>query len=281
MTTRYLERPRSLEEALEIKASRPEALFLAGGATLIAMKNAGLIEPEGLIALEGIQALRGVTQGQDGSIRIGAMTRHRDTAACPLLTGSLALVREAASQIANPPVRNMGTMGGSLANADPGADYPAALVAAEAELELIGPSGARRLPISDFFVDWYETALEEGEILASIHLPKPENRPSTYRKLTRVSGDYATASCAVALTADGGLRAAIGACGPAPLRARVAEATLLGRLHDPAAVAVLGEALVALSDPVDDVRGSAAYRRRLIPRLLASTLDTLLEREAA
>lgn len=277
----YLERPRSLEEALEQKAARPEALFLAGGATLIAMKNAGLVEPEGLIALEGIEALRGITQEADGSIRIGAMTRHRETATCVLLTGSLALVREAASQIANPPVRNMGTVGGALANADPGADYPAALVAAEAELELVGPEGSRRLPIADFFLDWYETALDEGEIVAAIHLPRPDDRPSSYRKLARVSGDYATASCALVLTADAGLRAAIGACGPAPLRAVDAEGKLRGKLNDPAAVAALGEALVAISDPVDDVRGSAAYRRRLIPRLLASTLDTLLEREAA
>ncbi|MEQ8652120.1 MAG: xanthine dehydrogenase family protein subunit M [Kiloniellales bacterium] len=277
----YLERPKTLTEALEIKAARPEALFLAGGATLIAMKNAGLVDPEGLIALEGIEDLRGITQEPDGRIRIGAMTRHRETAASPQLTGSLALVREAAGKIANPPVRNMGTMGGALANADPGADYPAALVAAEAELELIGPDGSRRLPIADFFLDWYETALAEGEILAAIRLPKPEARASTYRKLARVSGDYATASCAVALTADQGLRVAIGACGPAPLRAPEAEADLRGKLHDPAAVAALGAALVALADPVDDVRGSAAYRLRLIPRLLASTLGTLLEREAA
>ncbi len=277
----YLERPQSLEEALAIKAERPGALFLAGGATLIAMKNAGLVEPEGLIALEGIEDLRGIRREEDSRIRIGAMTRHRETASSPLLTGSLALVAEAAGKIANPPVRNMGTMGGSLANADPGADYPAALVAAEAELELVGPEGSRVLPIADFFLDWYETALEEGEILAAIRLPRPEPTPSSYRKLARVSGDYATASCALALTADGGLRAAIGACGPAPLRAPEAEAALHGRLGDPAAVTALGEALVALSDPIDDVRGSADYRRRLIPRLLASGLAELLQEAAA
>ncbi len=277
----FLERPRSLEEAIAIKAERPEALYLAGGATLIAMKNAGLVEPEGFIALEAIEALRGISRAADGGIRIGAMTRHRETAECEHLTGSLALVREAAGRIANPPVRNMGTMGGALANADPGADYPAALTAAEAELEFVGPEGPRRLPIGDFFLDWYETALGEGEILAAIHLPPTEPQPSRYRKLARASGDFATASCALVLTPDAGLRVAIGACGPAPLRNPEAEAQVRGKLQDPAAIAALGEALVAIADPIDDVRGSADYRRRLIPRLLRSTLSDLLQNEAA
>ncbi len=275
----FVQRPTRLDEALALKAAQPDSLYLAGGATLVAMKNAGLIEPESLIALDGLQELSGITRLADGSIRIGAMTRHRETAASPLLTGSLAMLRQAAGKIANPPVRNMGTMGGSLANADPGADYPAALVAAEAELELMGPEGERRLPISELFLDWYETALKQDELITGIHLPTPSAAPSHYRKLARVSGDYATASCAMVLTADGGLRVAIGACGPAPLRAPAAEAALCGHLHDPKALAEFSQSLVDLADPIDDVRGSADYRRKLIPRLISASLDRLLQEQ--
>lgn len=276
-----LQRPRSVEEALALKREQPDARFLAGGATLVAMKNAGLVEPAAYIALEGIEALRGIARQADGSLRIGAMTRHRETAASALLTGTLAMVRQAAGKIANPPVRNMGTIGGSLANADPGADYPAALAAAEAELEIAGAEGRRRVPLLGFHFDWYETALGEDELLTAVLLPPPRPGRSAYVKLARVSGDYATASCAVAVEDDGSLRAAIGACGPGPLRAPEAEAALAGRLADPEAVAALGAALVALADPIDDVRGSADYRLRLIPRMLASTLTGLLAEERA
>ncbi len=277
----FLERPRTVEEALTCKAVRPDARFLAGGASLIAMRNAGLVVPDGYIALEGIEELHGIMQSPDGGLRIGAMTRHRLCAASASLTGSLELVRQAARQIANPPVRNMGTIGGSLANADPGADYPAALSAADAEVEIAAAEGRRRLGLADFFLDWYETALGEDELLTAILLPAPQAGPSAYRKLARVSGDYATASCAVVLDQDGGLRAAIGGCGPAPLRSTEAETAIRGRLHDAAAIADLGRALVDLADPIDDVRGSAAYRRLLIPRLLASTLAHLLRQEQA
>lgn len=283
MSATRLARPGSLTEALALLESEPGARCLAGGATLVAMMNAGLVEPSLLVALDGVAELSGITARSDGGLRIGAMTRHRDTASEVRLTGSLAMVRQAAGVIANAVVRNMGTMGGSVAFADPAADYPPALVAAGAEIEIAGSGGGRRLRACDFFRDWYTTALEPGEIVAAINLPPPAPRPSLYRKHARTSGDFAIASIALALTADrAGVRVAIGGCGPVPLRLDAAEEALAGRLGDPAAVAAAGSLLAEAADPVDDVRGSADYRRRLIPRLLAAGLAELRQaREAA
>jgi carbon-monoxide dehydrogenase medium subunit len=277
--------PQSLDEAVAFLAEHKGARPISGGATLVAMKNAGLVEASHFVSLERIAVLHGISVGADGGIHIGAMTRHRDTAASDLLTGSLNVLRRAASMIANRPVRNMGTIGGSVANADPAADYLPALVCVGATVETHGPAGARKVAITDFIVDWYETVLANGEIVTGVALPAPQTRPSVYRKLARVSGDFATASCAMALDENeqgATINVAIGACGPAPVRDPAAEEALRGRLDDPKAVAAFGEKLAALADPVDDVRGSAAYRLRLIPRLIALTLrDLHREKERA
>ncbi len=283
MSETRLARPASLDEALALLDAEPTARCLAGGATLVAMMNAGLVEPGLLVALDGIAELRGITAMPGGGLCIGAMTRHRETVSETRLAGSLAMVREAAGVIANAVVRNMGTMGGSISFADPAADYPPALVAAGAEIEIARKGGRRRLPVREFFHDWYTTALEPGEIVTAIHLPAPGPQASLYRKHARSSGDFAIASIALALAADGtGVRIAVGGCGPAPLRVEAAEQALAARPADPAAIAAAAALLVDAADPVDDMRGSADYRRRLIPRLLAAGMGDLLQmREAA
>ncbi len=256
-------------------ANEPDARLLAGGATLVAMINADLASPDTLIALSGIGDLRGIAQQSDGSFRVGAMTLHRETASDDRLTGQLAVVREAAGVIANPVVRNMGTMGGAVAFADPAADYLPALAVLDATVELTGPDGVRRLGIPDFLVDWYGTAMAPGEILTAIHLPAPREGRGIYRKLARTSGDYAIASCAVVLEAGGNVRAAVGACGPGPVRDTAAEAELAGRADQAGAVQAFVGRLADKADPLSDVRGSAEYRRRLIPRIVTAALGEL------
>src|SRR5262245_48920414 len=140
-----LYRPATVQEAVALLARDPEARPLAGGATLVAMINARVAEPSALVSLAGIAEIRGITQLPDGGVRIGAFTRHRETASCELLTGALAVVPHAASQIANATVRNMGTIGGSISFADPGLDYPPALVAAGATIEIASAQGTRRV----------------------------------------------------------------------------------------------------------------------------------------
>lgn len=268
--------PDSIEQAVALLAAHEDARPISGGATLVAMRNAGLVDASHLVSLDRIAGLGGIEMLDDGRIRIGAMTRHAETAACEALTGSLEVLRQAAGMIANRVVRNMGTMGGSVANADPAADYLPALACCDAVLTIHGPGGARDIGILDYVEDWYETALEDGEMITAFTLPAPVPVPSAYRKIARVSGDFATASCAMAMEPDGqGIRVAIGACGPGPLRSPEAEAALRGRLHDPVARAEFAQALADMADPIDDVRGSADYRLALIPRLINSVLNHL------
>jgi carbon-monoxide dehydrogenase medium subunit len=275
--------PTSLEEAVQLLAEDPEARCLAGGATLVAMMNARLVEPSALVSLRMIKEMTGIARAGDGSVRIGAMTRHRMTASSPDLEAAQRVVRHAASVIANPPVRNMGTMGGSIAFADPGADYPPALVAADAEIELLGSGGTRRVKAADFFTDWYQTVLEPGELVTAIHLPAGDaDAIGYYDKLARVEGDYATASAAIVLCMEGrecaGIAIAIGACGPKPVRLPEAESKLVGSALDDAALAAAGALLAEAADPVDDVRASADYRRLVIPRLVRRAVRAALGR---
>lgn len=276
--------PESLDEAITLFHQQSDAFILAGGATLIAMKNAGLVQVGKYISLERVQELQGISQLEDGTIRVGSMTRHCVTAESELLKESLHVVRQAAQSIANVPVRNMGTIGGSLANADPAADYLAALVCVDAKIEIVGPDGKRVTPIKDFLVDWYETILSHGDIISAILLPPAGPGHSMYRKVARVSGDFAIASCAISLkesSQDAVAQIAIGGCGPAPLRDRDAEVQLHKAGYNAESIVEFSRKLVALSDPIDDVRGSSEYRRNLIPRLIKDGLAQVFDEVTA
>ena len=269
--------PKDLESAVEQLSLDDEAMSLSGGATLVALLNANLVEPTQLISLKEIEELIGIEKLPDGSIKIGAMTHHAMTAYSEMLVGSLSGIREAASKIANPTVRNMGTMGGSIAFADPGADYPPALVAADAEIEIVSLQGARRIKAEEFFVDWYETALEPGELIKAIYLPKINiGACGIHEKFARVEGDFATVSVNVVLAIDENIcrsiRVAVGACGPTPVRNPEAEDLLIGKTLSEENLLVSGELLANACDPVDDVRGSASYRLSLVPQLLVKAV---------
>jgi len=162
----------------------------------------------------------------------------------------------------------MGTIGGAVAHADPGLDFPPALFAVDARVQLAAKSGRRTLPIRDFFVDWYTTALEPGEIVISFEIPKPKPGTGFYLKHARVAGDFAVVSIAFSLADDGAARVAVGGCGPSPLASAEADHMLSSGLSADT-VRRAGELLIALANPVDDVRGTAEYRKLLIPRMLA------------
>ena len=261
------------------------AACLAGGATLVAMMNADLVAPARLVSLRDVTALRTAARQPDSSVVIGAMRRHRETAEETDLRDGQRVLSEAAAQIANPPVRNMGTIGGSCAFADPAADYPPALAAADARIVLVGAEGRRTLPANAFFVDWYETALEPGELIESVILPPaPAGTVGSYTKLARVAGDFAIASVALVLGMAGGscthLAVAVGACGPVPVRRRDIEGELLGGGLGETEIRRLTDALSEAFDPVDDVRASADYRRRVAPRLVRQAIGAARQRLA-
>jgi len=265
--------PTSLDEVVALLGADADARCLAGGQTLVAMMNAELIAPSALISLASVRELSGIDFLGDGVVRIGAMTTHADVAACGNLKGWNTVVREAAAQIAHPAIRNFGTIGGAVAHGDPAADYPAALVAADARIHVLGANGSRNLSAVDLFVDFLTTSLVPGELITGIELETTSPQSGgTYLKFARVDGDYATVSVAVALAGDDKgchrARIAVGACGSIPIRSDDADAALVdGGLED-AAVDRAGRLLAEASDPLSDVRGSAEYKRMLIPRLV-------------
>ena len=276
---KYIE-PASLSEALEILSADDGARCLAGGATLVAMLNADLVEPSTLIGLRRIDELAGVTVSGD-HIRIGAMTTHTQIAADDRLRGNAAVVRDAAGQIAHPAVRNMGTIGGAVCHADPNADFPGALVAANAVLEATGQSGTRQIPADEFFLDYLETSLEEDEILSAVLVPvEPADARGRHLKFSRTHGDYATISVSLVLVVDGDAcsyaRVAVGSAGPAPIHLDEADSLLTGSALTPEVIRQAGRKLMEAADPVDDVRGSAEYRRMIIPGLLQRAVDEAL-----
>jgi aerobic carbon-monoxide dehydrogenase medium subunit len=273
-------RPRTLDEALDILAGTPDARPISGGASLVAMMNAGLVEPAALVSLTRIPELSGIQIAADGSILIGAATRHSAIAADRAFKGTAAVLPHAASQIAGTAVRNMGTIGGAVAHADPGLDFPPALFAVDARVQLAAKSGRRSLPVRDFFVDWYTTALEPGEIVIGFEIPKPKPGTGFYLKLARVAGDFAIVSIALSLADDGEARVAVGGCGPSPLASAETDQLLSASLSAET-LRRAGELLTALANPVDDVRGTAEYRKLLIPRMLARAVREIISARKA
>ena len=273
---------KDLSMALDEISTEDDSMYISGGATVVALLNANLVNPAKLVSLKNVNELRGIKKTPNGRVQIGSMTHHSQTAASTILCGSLSGVREAASKIANPVVRNMGTIGGSIAFADPGADYPPALVAADAEVEITSKKGDRLIKAEEFFVDWYETALNPGELIKNIYLPKVDkNACGVHEKFARVEGDYATASINLILKMErhvcSSIRVAVGACGPTPVRMPEAENSLVGEKLTEDNLFELGEQLAAVCDPVDDVRGSASYRLKLVPNLLIRAVQRAQE----
>ena len=264
--------PDSLADAL-VALSTEGARCVAGGQSLVAMMNAGLVAPSLLVSLRRVPGLDRVAWGEDGTLTLGAMARHRDVARLQPRGAGSELVVAAARQIGHPAIRNQGTIGGSIAHADPAADYPTVITCAEAEVEIAAPSGLRRVPAVEFFHGYYETACAAGEMVTAVHVPPgAAGARAHYEKLMIVDGDFAVVSVAVILAMDGDacrhVRIAVGAVAAAPLRLPEAEALLTGSSLDDATIARAGAMLAEAADPVDDMRGSAEFRRRLVPRLL-------------
>jgi carbon-monoxide dehydrogenase medium subunit len=273
--------PSNLEGALAILARTPDAVCLAGGQSLVAGMNTGLVRPAALIDLNRIGALRGIEFDAQGGASIGAMTTHEIVAKETRFSGALGLIAEAAGHIAHPAIRTRGTIGGSICHADPAADYPAVLLALDAEIEIVHAEHRRFVPAKRFFTGFLSTDLKPGELVTRIGFPSFDG-VGAYEKFCRSEGDFAIVSIALALRVDGGvcrrIGLAVGGCGPTPLRSEEAEALLLGSALDEATISTAGAVLARTIEPVNDVRGSAEYRRLLIPRLVARAIARLKPR---
>jgi len=270
-------RPASIDEAVRLLASLgDEARPLAGGHSLIPMMKLRLATPEHLVDLAAISDLKGIRQ-ESKEIVIGAMTTQHEVIASELIASQLPILREAALVIADPQVRYMGTVGGNVANGDPGNDLPAVMMCLDASYQVLGRNGARRISARRFYRGAYFTALEPSEILAAVRIPlPPKGHGAAYEKLKRKVGDYATAAAAVVLTLNGGKVAAcsIGLTNVAdtPLWAEEAGSILVGSSLDGATVKKAIAAAEAITSPAADRRGPAAYRTKMAGVMLSRAL---------
>ncbi|MDE3078075.1 MAG: xanthine dehydrogenase family protein subunit M, partial [Chloroflexota bacterium] len=221
--------PASLDEAIGLlKRHGDDAKILAGGHSLLPTMKLRLAQPRYLIDLAGVAGLQGIRQ-EPGRVLIGAMTLHADVAASPLLKEQLTALAEAAAVVGDPQVRNRGTLGGSIAHADPNADEPVALLALDASFTLVGPAGRREVAADEFFVDVFTTALQPDEVLTEISIPvPPTGAASAYRKLAHPASGFVVVSCAALLagnkTSCSEARIALGGVGGRPIRASAVEA---------------------------------------------------------
>jgi len=270
-------RPTSVQEAVGLLAKLgEESRPLAGGHSIIPMMKLRLASPAHLVDLAGIVALKGIrTDGND--IVIGAMTTQHELAGSDLLTTKIPLLRETSLQVADPQVRYVGTLGGNVANGDPGNDMPAVMMCLGASYHVAGKAGERRIAARDFYQAAYFTALEPGDLLTAVRIPTPAaGHGYAYEKLKRKIGDYATAAAAVVLTMSGGKVAScsIGLTnvGETPLWADEAAKILVGSALDAATVKKAVAAAEAITAPASDARGPAQYRTKMAGVMLTRAL---------
>ena len=261
-------RPQSLDEAIAIFASHGDDVrIVAGGHSLIPMMKLRLAQPSHLVDLQDLAELRGT--GDNGStIVIGAMTTQHELIGSAVLAARVPILRETSLQLADPQVRYCGTLGGNVANGDPGNDMPAVMMALDATYRVKGKAGERDVPAREFYQGAYATALGDGEILTAIHIPAPaDGHGYAYEKQKRKVGDYATAAAAVVLTlADGKCRSASIALtnvADTPLLAEEAGAALVGTSLDDEAAAEAARRARAIAKPSSDGRGPADFRVHL------------------
>jgi carbon-monoxide dehydrogenase medium subunit len=270
-------RPTSLKEAVSLLAQwGDDGRALAGGHSLIPMMKLRLAMPAHLVDLAGISELKGV-RADGNDVVIGAMVTQHELVASELLTAKVPLLRETSLQVADPQVRYVGTIGGNVANGDPGNDMPAVMMCLDASYHVTGQGGERRIAARDFYQGAYFTALETGNVLTAVRIPvPPAGHGYAYEKLKRKVGDYATAAAAVVLTLNGGKVAScsIGLTnvGETPLWAQEAATILLGSTLDAATVKRAVAAAEAITAPASDARGPALYRTKMAGVMLARAL---------
>ena len=261
-------RPGSVEEAVALLGRFGEsARLLAGGHSLIPMMKLRLARPEHVVDLQDITALRGISREGD-TLRIGALATQKEIIDSELLADTCPILREAALLVADPQVRYCGTLGGNVANGDPGNDMPAIMQALDARYRAAGPEGGRHIAARDFYEAAFFTALGDDEVLTRVEIPvPPAGHGAAYEKQKRKVGDYATAAAAVVLTRSGGActsaAIALTNLGDTPLFAEEASAALVGTALDEAALAKAAGLAEAITRPASDGRGPAEFRTRV------------------
>ena len=257
-------RASSVDEALDLAAQAgEEGKFLAGGHSLMPLMKLRLAVPETIVDIGRLGELSYVRE-EDGHIAVGALTTHDEVARSGLLGSEIPLLAHAAGQVGDPQVRHCGTIGGSLAHADPAADLPAVALSLGATFRTRGPSGSRDIAADDFFLGLFETALQPGELLTEIRIPKPQSAGWSFQKFTKRGIDWAIVGVAV----QGGSVALVN-MGATPVRAAAVEGALAAGAGPRAAAARAADG----TNPPDDLNGPRAYREHLARVLVGRALE--------
>jgi aerobic carbon-monoxide dehydrogenase medium subunit len=261
--------PTTLDEALALLEEHgDEAKVLAGGQSLIPLMKLRFASPRAIVDINGVSELDRLEE-QGGSLHIGALVRHKTCERSELLRARYGTLGDAAPMISDPIVRNRGTVGGSLAHADPQGDWGSVMLAMRAEILVQGPGGTRTIPIDELFQGPFTTSLEPSEIITAVRIPDPGARAGgTYLKLERKVGDFATVGVAVHVSFSNGSvnRAGIALTGVGPmnLRAEAAEQALAGRALDDESISAAARLAAEAAQPRTDTRGTEAYKRNVV-----------------
>lgn len=268
---KYL-RASTVKEALElIEQHKDDYKIICGGQSLLILMRQGLVAPECLIDIKHLDELNYIQFDKKEGLRIGATTSHRTVETSPLVKKHYPLLVEMEQNIASIQTRNWGTIGGNLAHGDPAGDPGPVFIALNGKVKVANKKRERTLPLEEFFIDYFETALEEDELLLEIQIPPiPSKTATTYEKFNIIKNDQAIVSVAASITLDeDGLsckdtRIVLGAAAPAPARAREVEKLLIGKKMDDRLLKKVGEVASKEADPVDDIHATESYRRQLI-----------------
>lgn len=279
------ERATSVDHAVGLLDRLGEGAFIvAGGHSLLPMMKLRIANPEYLVDINDLVGELGYVRVDSAAVRVGAMTRHREVLESHELAALCPIFRDAERVIADPVVRNRGTVGGSLCQADPAEDLTTVCAVLDAVCVARGPSGSREIPIDEFLTGPYETALASNEMLVEVRIPLRPNSSSAYAKVERRVGDWAVTAAGAAVTLDGGTvsaaRVGLTAVNPDADALRAVTDVLVGEAPTEALFVEAGRRASAACEPVDDMRGSADYKRHLAGELTKRTLRTAVARIA-
>ena len=281
--------PDSLEEVLALLHDHGEdAKIIAGGTALVIMLNQRLIMPSYLVSLRKLPGLDSV-ESVKGDLQLGALVTHRSVETSPLVRDQIPVLAETYRHVATLRIRNMATVGGTLAHADPSQDSPVTLTALDARVRLTSNGGSREVPLNEFFTDYYETVLQPDELLTDVLVPVPKpHTGSIYLKfLPRTEDDYATVGVAASVEMEPSsqlcqeCRIVMGGVAPTPLRVQEAEALLSGQKLSPELLHEAASVVQEHTDPISDSRGSADYKREMAGVCVRRALEQAGQRALA
>jgi carbon-monoxide dehydrogenase medium subunit len=280
--------PKTLKEALTLLDKYgDDCKIIGGGQSLLILMRQGLVAPQYLISIKGLSELSYIKDTKEG-LKIGALTTHRAIEKSPVIQKKFSVLAEMEQRLASIQTRNWGTIGGNLCHGEPAGDPAPVLIALKATLTTAGLKGERSMAVEDFFLDYFEVALEPGELLTEIQLPAaPPHTGTAYTKFNVIQSDLATVGVAVSMTlgsSDGicqDIRIALGASAPTPMRAKKAEEVLRGKKITDALLKKAGEVASTEAQPISDIAASEEYRRELVRVLVARVGKEALARAKA